>query len=185
VRNIIMKKATLYLLLAGAGLGLSTGHAGVLQGLEMDVMDADETAAQATSRIALPQAGAVVEEGSPDYAGLVTDQALVGGERGEAAAVDYGNDGAPAAPTDDPGRGIDVGEPGVIDPGSLDDGGVSGEEPPDIGVIDPDPGIGVDEPIEEPVGDPVDGTPVGDASDGNGSEPGVMPPVETDGRVPE
>ena len=56
-----MRKVNLLLLVVGVSLGISAGHAGgVLQGLEMDVMDAGETASQATSRIKLPRAGAAI-----------------------------------------------------------------------------------------------------------------------------
>jgi hypothetical protein len=199
-----MRKRKLFVLFTGITLGVATAQAGsVLQGLEMDVMEAGETASQATSRIALPRAGAVGDDGSPDYAGLATEQALIGGERGgEAAAVDYDTNGAAGAP--DPGEpvsGIDVGEPG---PGELDggatgeeptdpgwvDGGPMGGEPPDSGWVEPEPGdeVVIDEPIEEPVEDPVDGTPIGDIRDGSedGGEFATMPlevPVEADGTL--
>ena len=199
-----MRKANVFLLVTGVLLGVSAGHAGgVLQGLEMDVMDAGETASQATSRISLPRAGTGADDGSPDYAGLVSEQALIGaGERGEAAAVDYGNDGGAAAPepTDGPVSGIDVGEPGpgetdaggASDWGGVDgDGGAVGPEPGDTGVID-----GVEEPIDgTPIG-VIDNSPVDDGlvDDGTVSilpveEPvtveDLVPAVEADGRLAE
>jgi hypothetical protein len=172
MRNLVMRSVKLHLLVACAALGLSNARAeGLLQGLEMDVMDAGETAAQATSRIALPQAGNVADESSPDYANLATDQALLGGERaGEAAAVDDRSTAGPAAPepVDGASGGIDVGEPGTTDAGGGIDGNM-GEEPVDSGVIEPEPGdIGViDDAVEEPVGEPVGEDPSGGVIDGD------------------
>jgi hypothetical protein len=211
-----MRRVNLYLLVAGAALGLSTAHAeGVLQGLQMDVMDPDETAAEATARIALPRPGSAIDDASPDYTSRVTEQAMAGSNGSETPALDNENDGAPASPesADDPGSGIDVGEPGVIDAGDGVDGGV----------IEPEPGETIDvDPIEEPIEDPVDEIPIGDITDGvDGGEPGgtdvgdgvdgdpieepigdiidggpggddvvslpvePMPPVESDGRISE
>jgi hypothetical protein len=151
-----MRSGNLHLLVACAALGVSSARAeGLLQGLEMDVMDAGETAAQATSRIALPRAGNVADENSPDYANLATEQALIGGERaGEAAAVDDRSTAGPAAPepVDGASGGLDAGEPGT--PGAGD--GIDGQEPVDPGVIEPEPGNlgGIDDAIEQPIGRP-------------------------------
>ncbi len=205
-----MRKLNLYLLVAGAALGLSTAHAeGVLQGLQMDVMDADETAAEATARIALPRPGSAIDDASPDYTSGVTEQAMAGSNGSETSAMDNGNDGGLASPVSagDPVSGIDVGEPGGIDAGDGVDGGdFGGGEPPDTGVIEPDPGEIIDvDPIEDPVDDPVDEIPIGDGVDGDPIEvpigdiidggPGAgddvslpdepMPPVESDGRISE
>lgn len=171
------------LLAAGAALGLSSAQAGgVLQGLEMDVMDPGETSAQAISRIALPKTGNLAYE-NPDYAGVLSEQALVGGGEGrDAMAGEFGNQGMPdgPAPTDEPSAGIDVGEPvpGVIDGGVddgivIDDGGIIGEEPSGGG-IEPAPGdtIVIDDIIEGPVEDGRDSTPIGEIG---GTEFSIMP----------
>jgi hypothetical protein len=93
-----------------------------LQGLEMDVMDPDESAAQATARIALPRPRGSVER-SAENPGLETDAriGLPGGGRLEGAGADGlftgelapgplpgGQDPAidpPVAPPDVPGDG--------------------------------------------------------------------------------
>jgi hypothetical protein len=159
------------LLAAGAVLGLSSAQAGgVLQGLEMDVMDPGETSAQAISRIALPKTGNLADE-NPDYAGVLSEQALVGGGAGrDATPGEFGNEDMPdgPVPTDGPSAGIDVGEsvPGGIGGGDdgivIDDGGIIGEEPPGGG-IEPVPGdtIVIDDIIEGPVEDARDNTPIG------------------------
>lgn len=177
----------LALLSALLALVLSQAQAGsVLQGLEMDVMEAGETASQATSRIALPRAGVSTEESSPDYAGLLTEQTLIGGERsGEAAAVDDGRDAAPGS-TDGPVSGVDVGEPvpGGIDSGEdPPDGGAGGEQPADGGGVEPLPGDGSisEEPVEGTLGDPVDTAPIGDLSE---AQPGTDPGASASGEVP-
>ena len=67
-----MRKLSMFLLLAGI-LPVSGVHAdGSLQGLEMDVMEADESPSQATARIALPGASPMVKDGKADDADLVT-----------------------------------------------------------------------------------------------------------------
>ena len=191
-----MRKLNLYLLVAGAALGLSTAHAeGVLQGLQMDVMDADETAAEATARIALPRPGGAIDDASPDYTSGVTEQAMAGSNGSETSAMDNGNDGGLASP-------VSAGDP----VSGMDGGDFGGGEPPDTGVIEPHPGEIIDvDPIEDPVDDPVDEIPIGDGVDGDPIEvpigdiidggPGAgddvslpdepMPPVESDGRISE
>ena len=184
-----------FLLATGAALGLSTAQAGgVLQGLEMDVMDPGETSAQAISRIALPKAGNLADE-NPDYAGVLSEQALVGGGEGrDAMAGEFGNQSMPdeLPPTDGPTSGIDVGEPapgdldgvGVDDGIVIDDGGIIGEEPSGGG-IEPAPGdtIVIDDIIEGPVEDGRESTPIGEIG---GTEFSILPlevPVSGDVNV--
>jgi hypothetical protein len=172
-----MRKVYLYPLVAGAVLGLATAHAqGVLQGLEMDVMEADESPAQATARIALPGAGNAADDGNPDYGSLVTDQALAGGSQsGEAAATDGRDDAAPTGPATDPADAIDVGEPGEGDAGSGVDNGGIGEDPTDPGVIDGDRG---DTGVIDPIGEPVDDNPIGDVTEPEPGDIGVIDTIE-------
>lgn len=176
-----MRNVYLSLVVAGtAALVLATAHAqGVLQGLEMDVMEADESPAQATARIALPGAGNAADDGNPDYGSLVTDQALAGSSQGdEAAATDRGDDAAPTGPEPgtDPVGAIDVGEPGEGDAGSgADNGGIVGEDPTDPGAIDAEPG---DTGVIDPIGEPVDENPIGDVTEPEPGDIGVIDTIE-------
>lgn len=166
-----MRTLTSLIVATGAALGLSTAQAGgVLQGMEMDVMDPGETSAQAISRIALPKAGNLADE-NPDYAGVLSEQSLVGGGARDATAGEFGNEGIPTGPepSEGPTNGIDVDEPvpGGVDGSDggivIDDGGIIVEEPTDGGSVDPAPGDGIviDDIVEGPVEDARDGSPIG------------------------
>ena len=98
-----MKKVFLFLLAAVASLSLSTAHAeSALQGLEMDVMDANETPSQAAARISLPRPGVAADTGL-DYADSLAGQVRVGSGLTAERVVDG------------PITGIAVGEPGPAD----------------------------------------------------------------------
>jgi hypothetical protein len=185
-----MPKSDLFLLVASTFVLSSTALAdGGLTGLEMDVMDAHESPAQATARIALPGAGAIVDDGRPDTGDLVTGQARGGGYGGEAAALDNAVPAGPASPAESVGTagpetsdsldlsapdvsdgGGDVGGVGAepIDPGVVDGGVVDGG-PGTIGIIEPGDGSTDGTPIDEspPVDEPpVDEIPIGELPGG-------------------
>jgi hypothetical protein len=154
-----------FLLATAITLGFSTAQAGgVLKGLEMDVMEPGETSAQAISRIALPKAGNLGDE-NPDYAGVLSEQALVGGgDARDAMAGEIGNGAAESpSPGDGPTAGIDVGEPvpGGDDAIVIDDGGIVEPAPGDDTIV-------IDDVIEGPVEDSREGTP------GEAVEPGEV-----------
>lgn len=181
-----MRKLSMFLLLAGI-LPVSGVHAdGSLQGLEMDVMEADESPSQATARIALPGASPMVKDGKADDADLVTG-AQAGFNGGQAPALEDAAAMVPEAAVDsardlgaETSDNLDSGAPDVAHGGSETvDGGGFAEEPPiesgvvdgssgDGGIIDGGPGdVGIIEPVEGPIDDvpveeppPVEGEPI-------------------------
>ena len=64
-------------ILVGSSLALLSAHAlgGNLEGLEMDVMDANQAPDDAVSRITLPGADPAIGGSKPEDAGLITDSA--------------------------------------------------------------------------------------------------------------
>jgi hypothetical protein len=174
MRSIVMRKLSMFLLLAGI-LPVSGVHAdGSLQGLEMDVMEADESPSQATARIALPGASPMVKEGKADDADLVTG-AQAGFNGGQAPALEDATAMVPEATVDsahnlgaETSDNLDSGAPDVAHGGSeIVDGGGFAEEPIEPGVVDGSSGDGgIIEPVEGPIDDvpveepPVDGEPI-------------------------
>ena len=130
-----MRILPLCLLTAIAVLGVSTAQAeSTLQGLEMDVMNANETPSQAAARIALPRPGNSGAYG-PDYGESLAGQVRVGGGL---TAESAGNG---------PVVGITVGEPVPV----------GGDEVVDDVPPDADPGAddgGVVDPTEVPIDPP-------------------------------
>jgi len=177
-----MRKSDLLLLLASTFV-LSSAHAdGGLQGLEMDVMDAGESPAQATARIALPGAGASVDDGKPDSGELITGGTRGGAYGGEAAALDTAEPTGPASRAESVGEAgaetsdsIDLGAPDVSDGG----GGAVDGNPGTIGIIEPGEVPIDDTPVgEPPVGEPPVGEiPIGELP-GDGTGPGDGPVID-------
>jgi hypothetical protein len=181
-RSNVMRKTNLFLVVACAAVLHSAYADGGLRGLEMDVMDADESPAQATARIALPGASATLDDGKRDSGELFTGEARGGAHGGEAAALGTAEPAGPPAAAEAVGEGgaetsdsIDLGAPDTSDGGGTVDVGGSGEEPIEPGVIDGDgtigivePGGGDDTPLEEP---PVHEIPIGELP-GDGTDPG-------------
>ena len=144
-----MRKLSMFLLLAGI-LPVSGVHAdGSLQGLEMDVMEADESPSQATARIALPGASPMVKDGKADDADLVTG-AQAGFNGGQAPALEDAAAMVPEAAVDsardlgaETSDNLDSGAPDVAHGGSeIVDGGGFAEEPIEPGVVDGSSGDG-------------------------------------------
>lgn len=170
-----MRKLSMFLLLAGI-LPVSGVHAdGSLQGLEMDVMEADESPSQATARIALPGASPVVDDIKVDDGDLGTGRAQAGSTGGQSPALEDASAMAPEAAVDsardlgaETSDNLDTGAPdGADGGGQVVDGGGFAAGPIEPGVVDGGPGdVGVIEPVEGPIDDvpveepPVDGEPI-------------------------
>jgi hypothetical protein len=158
-----MRKLGLYILV-GSSLALLSAHAlgGNLEGLEMDVMDANEAPDDAVSRITLPGADPAIGGSKPEDAGLITDSARQSGRAAGASdarapelaiesageATDAGEPAVPAGQPVDLGDSTDVDAGGTVEANPTDPAAIDGE-PGDVGIIEPS-GTVDDLPIEEP-----------------------------------
>ena len=167
-----MRKLDLYILV-GSSLALLSAHAsgGNLEGLEMDVMDANEAPDDAVSRITLPGADPAIGGSKPEDAGLVTDSAR---QTGRAAGASDAR--APELAIESAGEVTDAGELGLpagqpVDLGDstgVDSVGTVEENPTDPAAIYAEPGaVGITEP-----GGTVDDVPIEEPP------PAELPPAE-------
>src|SRR4030095_12114311 len=106
-----------YLLIVSCTLGWSVARAdGGLQGLEMDVMDAGESPAQATARIELPGASTPTEEDRADGGDLAIEHSQPGSNARAAAALDTVAPAEPEAAADAASE-LEADKPGAVDSG--------------------------------------------------------------------
>lgn len=184
-----MRKLGLYVLV-GSSFALLSAHAlgGNLEGLEMDVMDANEAPDDAVSRITLPGADPAIGGGKPEDAGLITDSARQYGASDARArevanesageATEAGEPGLSAGQPVDLGDGTDVDAGGTVEENPTDPGAIDGE-PGDVGTTEPG-GTVDDLPIEEPppAGEPAPGEEPPPAEGPPNDSPPVEPPLE-------
>jgi hypothetical protein len=167
-------------IVVGSSLALFSAHVlgGNLEGLEMDVMDANEAPDDAVSRITLPGADPAIGGNKPEDAGLITDSARQSGKTGvldarapelatESArgATETAGSGLAADPPADMGGGSDTDTDGSVVDGTTDPGVVDGTTDP----VGSEPGVVSGEPGEGGTSEP--GVVGGEPGEGGISEP--------------